>query len=200
MKVNITLRGITPLILNRFHDAAAEAASSGTRNSSAAQDRGTPREIAQQKLYTGVNGELIIPQPNLLRCLVDGGQFHKVGKTQVTTTSKSLLFGGALDIIAAEIPIKHDQPWTVDTRAVVIPATKGRILAHRPRFDDWELQFEMIIDTSIIGEKLMRQIIDDAGNRVGLGDFRPARKGPYGRFRVDQWQVVTEVNDLAWAA
>lgn len=189
LEVTMRLTGITPLILNKFHDAAAEAASSGTRSSAAAQDRGTPREIAEKKLYTGVSGEYVIPQPNLLRCLVDGGQFHKIGKAQVTTSSKSLLYGGALDILAAEIPIIHDQPWTVDTRAVVIPSTKGRILAHRPRFDDWALEFTATIDTSIIGAKLMRQIIDDAGNRVGLGDFRPARKGPFGRFRVDRWEA-----------
>lgn len=195
IEVEIKLTGITPLILNRYHDAAAEAATSGSRLSSAAQDRGTPREIAEKKLYTGINGDLIIPQPNLLRCLVDGGQFHKVGKSQVTTSSKSLLYGGALDIIAAEILIVHSQPWTVDTRAVVIPSTKGRILAHRPRFDDWSLSFTMLIDPTIVGEKLMRQIIDDAGNRVGLGDFRPARKGPYGRFRVDEWKIIS--NKLA---
>lgn len=189
MNVNIKLVGITPLICNRFHDEAAMSATSGTRTSAMATDRGSPKDIATKKLYLGVDGAPCIPQPNLLRCLIDGGTFHKVGKSQVTTQSKSMLFG-AFDIPAAEIAIQNAQPWTVDTRAVVIPSTKGRILAHRPRFDDWSLEFEAIIDTTIVNEKLMRQIIDDAGNRVGLGDFRPSKKGPYGRFRVDLWQVI----------
>ena len=95
-----------------------------------------------------------------------------------------------LDIAEAEIEIIHSQPWKVDTRAVRIPSTGGRILAHRPMFDDWALEFEVDLDTVILGEKLFRSIVDDAGKRVGLGDFRPATKGPYGRYVVTSWVRV----------
>lgn len=189
MEINIRIEGTTPMICNRFTDAAAEAASNGTRAASANTDRGTPQEIAESKLYIGLSGKPCIPQPNLLRCLVDGGQYHKVGKTQITTTKKSMMYG-CVDIAAAEIEIEHKQPWKVDTRAVRIPATGGRILAHRPMFDDWALSFTLELDTTIMSEKLLRQIIDDAGKRVGIGDFRPATKGPFGRFVVTNWSVI----------
>ena len=189
MEIEITISGTSPLILNKFTDAAAMASTNGSRSSAAAGSRGTPREIAEGKLYYGVDGGIIIPSPNLLRCLVDGGSFFKAGRKQITTKAESMLFS-CLDINAAEIPLQHEQPWTVDTRAVVIPATKGRILAHRPRFDDWRLVFTAGLDTSIVQESLLREIVDAAGQRIGLGDFRPARKGPYGRFRVDSWKVV----------
>ena len=190
MEVDIRITGITPLICNRFYDEAAMTSSQSVRSSAAARDRGTPQEMAEKKLYMGLNGKPMIPQPNLLRCLIDGGAFFKVGKSQVTTSTKSMLFG-AFDIPVAEIEITHEQPWTVDTRAVVLPSTKGRILAHRPMFNDWSLEFTAEIDTTIVSEKLMREIIDAAGNRIGLGDFRPAKKGPYCRFRVDAWNIVS---------
>jgi hypothetical protein len=41
-----------------------------------------------------------------------------------------------------------------------------------------------------MNEKLFRAIVDDAGKRVGLGDFRPATKGPYGRYVVTSWKKV----------
>lgn len=187
MKIDITLEGTTPLICNKFTDAAAEASSQGTRSSVATTDRGTPLEIAASKLYIGLHGQATIPQPNLLRCLVEGGRFYKIGKSQVTTAKSSMLFA-CIDIEGAEISIVHQQPWKVDTRAVRIPSTGGRILAHRPMFDDWRLEFVMDVDTTIMSTRLMRQIVDDAGKRVGLGDFRPATKGPYGRFVVAHWQ------------
>ncbi len=189
MKIDITIQGTTGLICNKFTDAAAEAATNGSRASSAAGDKGTALEQATSKLYIGLGGSPMIPQPNLLRCLVDGGRFTKIGKSQVTTQKSSLLYA-ALDIDGAEIEIVHRQPWKVDTRAVRIPATGGRILAHRPMFDDWALAFTVDLDTEILGAKLLRQIVDDAGKRIGLGDFRPATKGPYGRFVVTQWQIV----------
>jgi hypothetical protein len=189
MEIDITIEGVTPLICNKFTDAAAEAASTGSRGSSAAQDRGTPQEIADSKLYVGLDGKPMIPQPNLLRCLVEGGRFTKVGKAQVTTAKSSIMYA-CVDVQGAEIPLDHEQPWKVDTRAVRIPSTGGRILAHRPMFDDWRLSFTVDLDTSILGEKLFRQIVDDAGKRIGLGDFRPQCKGPYGRFHVQHWAVA----------
>lgn len=186
MQISITISGVTPLICNRFHDAAAEAASSGSRGSSAGQDRGTPQEVSELKLYKMTDGSPMIPQPNLLRCLVDGGRFHKIGKSQVTTATSSMLYA-CLDINETEIKIEHKEPWRVDTRAIVIPSTKGRVLTHRPMFDDWRLSFCADLDTSIVGAKLFRRIVDDAGKRIGLGDFRPARKGPYGKFVVENW-------------
>lgn len=189
MELNVTIKGTTGLICNRFTDEAAEGATNGTRGTSAAADRGTPLEIAQKKLYIGLGGKPMIPQPNLLRCIVEGGRFTKIGKAHVTTAKSSIMYA-CVDIQGAEIPLIHEQPWKVDTRAVRIPSTGGRILAHRPIFDDWQLEFVVDLDTSIMGEKTFRQIVDDAGQRIGLGDFRPQCKGPYGRFKVVSWQVV----------
>jgi hypothetical protein len=188
MRIEITIEGITPLICNRFTDEAARASTNGTRGSTRG-DRGTEREIAESKLYPDKDGHPCIPQPNLLGCLVEGGVWHKIGKKQVTTKASSLLYS-CLDVVGVMIPIEHKQPWSVDVRPVVIPSTKGRILAFRPRFDDWRLSFEIELTTEIIGAKFARAIIDDAGMKVGLGDFRPARKGPYGRFNVVRWNEV----------
>jgi hypothetical protein len=188
MEISIVIQGITPLIMNKFTDAAALAASAGTRGSSAAAGRMTPLEMAESKLYIGLDGKPMIPQPNLLRCLVDGGKFHKAGKKQITTKEESMMFS-CVDIEGATIPLIHAQPWKVDTRPVVNPSTKGRILTHRPMFDDWQLRFIVNLDITLLGPGIFRSIVDDAGSRIGLGDFRPARKGPYGRFRVDFWQV-----------
>jgi hypothetical protein len=199
MLIKIKIVGVSPLLCNRFTDEAAEAATNGSRGSSAAADRGTPTEQADVKLYRSSAGELVIPQPNILRSLIDGGMFHKIGKKQVTTKAESMLYG-ALDIEQLEVPIEHTQPWSVDSRAVVNPSTKGRRLCYRPKFFDWSLTFELSVDTSMIGAKLVRLIIDDAGKRIGLGDFRPQRKGPFGRYRVDLWEEIEEALPMKMAA
>lgn len=187
MKIKVKIKGITPLICNKYHDEAAMAASSGTRKAAAAGFKGTPQEICEKKLYLSSKGKPMIPQPNILRCIIDGGSFHKAGKKQITTKKESMLYA-CLDIEGAEVDLIHKQPWKVDTRPVVIPATGGRVLAHRPMFDDWSLAFTMELDTDMVTVDLLRQIVDDAGKRVGLGDYRPARKGPYGKFVVTEWK------------
>lgn len=184
--IAITISGVTPLICNKFTDASAAQASAGTRSAVYTTDRGTPLEIAESKLYLDLEEKVCIPSPNVLRCIVDGGAFFKAGRSKITTQKSSLLYS-CLDIEAATIPIVHRQPWKVDSRAVRIPSTGGRILCHRPMFDDWKLEFEVDLDIEILSTKLLRQIIDDSGKRIGLGDFRPSTKGPYGKFVVDKW-------------
>lgn len=186
-RLSITIEGITPLLMNRFHDAAQLAATSGTRISTVG-NKGTPREIAEAKLYTGQDGNPMIPQPNMFRAIIDGGAFFKNGKSKVTTL-KSSLIPACLSIEELEIPLESKESWTVDTRPVRIPSTGGRILAHRPCFNDWALTFTAILDDEIISMGLLREIIDAAGKRIGLGDFRPACKGPFGKFVVTHWKM-----------
>jgi hypothetical protein len=67
-------------------------------------------------------------------------------------------------------------------------------------FNDWALNLTLNLDTDFVDPKLMRQIVDDAGKRVGLGDFRPACKGPYGKYSVTRWVAVEDEIPLRVAA
>jgi len=124
----------------------------------------------------------------MFRCIIDAGKYFKAGKSKVTTL-KSSIIPSCVDLAGVTYPIVHSQPWDVDTRPVRIPATGGRILAHRPCFHDWELSFDVELDEEIMSEDLFRDIVDKAGKAIGLGDFRPDCKGPFGKFVVIEWQV-----------
>lgn len=187
IRITINIEGMTPLLCNKFTDAAQMAATESTR-ASIVGNKGTPREIAESKLYIGHDGKPMLPAPNLFRAIIDAGKFFKAGKSLVTT-QKSSLIPACVSIEEIELPMGNKEPWTVDTRAVRIPSTGGRILSHWPCFHDWWLRFTAILDDGIITPKLFREIVDAAGSRIGLGDFRPACKGPFGRFVVTHWEV-----------
>lgn len=188
MEIFITIQGKTPLLCNKFTDAAQLAASGTTSRSAISSNNQKPREIAESKLYLDNDGNPCIPQPNMFRCIIDAGKYFKAGKSKVTTI-KSSIIPSCVDLAGVSYVIIHSQPWDVDTRPVRIPATGGRILAHRPCFHDWELSFEAELDTDIMNESLFRDILDKAGKAIGLGDFRPDCKGPFGKFVVIEWDV-----------
>lgn len=194
MNIQITITGKTPLICNKFTDAAQMSATNATR-SSIAGDRGSPQEIAASKLYLNTDGEPCIPQPNIFRCIIDAGKYFKAGKSKVTT-QKSSIIPSCVDVEGVMLPIISKEGWHVDERPVRIPSTGGRIISYRPKFEDWSLDLEVNLDATVIGAKLFREIVDKAGNAVGLGDFRPDCKGPFGKFVVTKWQVI----ELAQAA
>ena len=187
-RIEMTITGTTPLLIHKFGDAAQGEATSGERVSVVGH-RGTPREQAEAGLYLTEEGKPMIPQPNIFRCFIDAGKFFKAGRSKVTT-QKSSLIPACVDVEGVSLLIKHKEPWTTDTRPVRIPATGGRILRHRPRFDDWALTMALTLDTSLISAKLFREIVDAAGSRIGLGDFRPDCKGPFGKFVVTHWKAT----------
>ena len=187
--IEVKIAGVTPLLFNKFTDEAAMSASNGTRAATVG-GKGAPREQAEKKLYISEStGRPVIPGPNLFRCIIDAGKYFKAGKSKVTTL-KSSLIPACLSIEELEIPVESPAPWDVDTRAVRIPSTGGRILAHRPCYHDWSLSFTMELDEEVMDCKLLREIVDTAGKRIGLGDFRPDCKGPFGKFVVERWEVA----------
>lgn len=185
-RIHITIEGQTPLLMNRFTEENELKVSSGTSAVSVG-GRGTPREQAAKKIYADGNGDLYIPGPNIFACIIQAGSFHKVGKSKVTTQKSSLIPAGiALEEIACSLNTKE---FEVDSRSVVIPSTGGRIMCHRPRLDTWTTGFTLEVDEVMFATDFVRQLVEDAGKKVGLGDFRPARKGPFGKFSITGWKV-----------
>lgn len=193
--IKIKIEGVTPLLVHAFTDEAQMSATSGNR-AVATGDRGTPHDQAAAALYVSESGAPIIPQPNLFRCIIDAGKFFKAGKSKVTTI-KSSLIPACLSIEELEIPILHREDWTVDQRPVRIPSTGGRIIRYRPCFHDWALAFTADLDTDIVSLNLLREIVDAAGKRIGLGDFRPDCKGPFGKFVVTEWVIQEQTKNAA---
>lgn len=186
MLIKVEIQGVSPLLMNRFTEAAQEKSGNSTSAVHGGR-KGSPREQAEPKLYVDSTAHPVLPGPNLFRAIVDSGVFIKAGKSKITTMRSSLVPAG-IALLELELPIAPGR-WEPDSRAVVIPATGGRIMCHRPRFDQWGAKCTLDVDPSLFADALVRELVDLAGSRIGVGDFRPARKGPFGRFKVVGWRV-----------
>src|SRR5258708_6770759 len=80
--------------------------------------------------------------------------------------------------------------FEVDSRPVTIPATKGKIMKHRPRFDVWSAKFNLVINTEMLTEEFTQQLLTEAGQSQGIGDYRPNKTGPFGCFRITSWKPI----------
>ncbi len=191
MRVDVTIKGISPLLMNRF------TASNEVPVSTFKGDKGDPRTQAHPKAYLDSNGKVYLPGPNIFSCLIAAGTFQKAGKSKLTTMKTSLVPAGlALEEIVCPVldpdTGKQLDHFEVDSRSVVIPSTGGRIMCHRPMFPNWMIPFSLDVDSGMFDETIVRTLVDDGGKKIGLGDFRPARKGPFGRFVVVKWDVDKE--------
>lgn len=184
--ISCTIEGVTPLLMNRFTEENEVKVSSGV-SAVHKGSTGTPREQAAQKAYRDNKGNLYLPGPNIFACIIQAGKYHKNGKSKVTTLKSSLIPAG-MAVLEVVLPL-NTKDFEVDSRSVVIPANGARIMRHRPRLDQWKLNFTLEVDEVMFDAAFVRLIVEDAGRKVGLGDYRPDRKGPFGKFAIVGWEI-----------
>ena len=167
----VKIKGISPLLMHSFPLVEIKNI-----------EKMAKEEQAEIAAYRDPKGKLYVPGVAIQRTLVNAAKFSK-GKGRATLQ----MTAAACLMITPERALLDNQSYSIDSRPVVMPATHGRVMRHRPRFDDWALEFEMTWDSSLMTEKQVRQVVDDAGQLVGLLDFRPQRMGSFGRFMVVSW-------------
>ena len=184
IRVLATLRGISPLLMN----PATEELLDQLRNRTPAQKRTDwpAEDEAAAKLYRDDDGAIGIPSLNLFSCLAEAGRLVKSGKKQIST-AKSTILPSILSIEEFFLPFKDDPEWVVDKRRGRNPNGGEMVCLVRPKFTDWEFDVTLEIDETEVDESIVRQLVETAGKKVGLCDFRPACKGPFGRFYVAAW-------------
>ena len=168
--VQIRIIGESPLLMHAFPAHTPEG-----------MDKMPPEEQAKYHLYSNGNKDapIYVPSENMRRALVAGAAYSKgKGRASLAKEAAAALF------VEPDHCTLTPQTYAIDSRPVVIPATKGRILRHRPRWDEWELSFRIRYDERLFSEAALNKVLVDTGQRVGILDYRPEKKGPFGRFRV----------------
>lgn len=107
-------------------------------------------------------------------------------------TMKSLLTHITIVEELLPLTLKDGTPissYTIDARRAIIQ--KQGIIRRRPRFDEWSCAFTIEYDPLLVTEpKLIADILQDAGGRIGVADYRPAKNGWFGRYSVRGYQIL----------
>lgn len=191
--VLVQIEGIHSLLQHRFSEQAEVEGQEPTRTALGTR-RGTPREEAERVCYRDPEGYLYHPGSAISRLLREAGSNHKTkgSRKSVKYIVPSAVFVNE-DAISLLDPVSKEKltDFEVDSRPVVIPSTKGRIMRHRPRLDRWAMNFTIEVDDEVLPLDFMQQLLTEGGRRLGLGDYRPEKGGPFGRFRVIFWDEIT---------
>jgi hypothetical protein len=177
-KVMVSIKGLPPgLLMHRF-----------PLEQIVGLEKKPADEQAEYSCYRNAETqELYIPGPALQQALVAAATYSKGkgrGSLQKVVAASVFVLDGALNL--------STKKYDVDSRAVVVPATGGRVVRHRPLIPKWETSFELMYDEVLMDEKQMRKVVDDAGSLCGLLDYRPNCKGPFGRFIITKWELSDE--------
>ena len=179
IKVEIT--GITPILLHKFSQEDQAQIEKGTSRTGR---RPTKEEAAEAAAYRLRSGNLGFPGENVKAAIRRAAAFRRIGRRSAVPA-----FSGGVFILPEMLNFDV-RDYVIDERSVVIKATRGRIMRYRPRLDNWKLCFSIQYDETLLpSDSLIRDVLADAGAKVGIGDFRPEKGGWFGRFVISCWQA-----------
>lgn len=180
--VNATIKGISPLLMNRPDMLEID---DKAKKKEAGVDILTHQYETKQ--YRNSSNDLYTPDTHIKGALVEAGKNIKVKGKGKATYSK--IIGYAVIVSPPEILHKKTKTERYTVLAVN-PNTRGRNPVCRPMLKEWELDFNIEYDSNEIPEEVLKEALDYAGKRVGIGDWRPAKKGTFGRFIVTKFETA----------
>lgn len=203
VKVTLTSKGpgllMNPMTNDLLDELAGVKAKAASDKSTPLADRAKLKVIRNEE-----SGQIGLPVEYILAALIGAGRHVKHGKKQISTATTTTLYE-FLEMNATFLPFTNQEKqdrmktdpkekfgWLTDKRRGVLNnAGKSVAVAIiRPLFKDWETSFEVSIDTDVCDEKVVKQVFEAAGAKIGVGDFRPSKRGPFGMFTVSGWEVV----------
>jgi hypothetical protein len=186
--IRVTIQGTSPLLINRFkeNDEQPEAVKKSTK-----KDYGTPRAQAEKTPYRDEDTlKLWLPTIWVTGTIRTVASDYKLPGTRKSVKSIS---GGAIIPVEEKMYFEEDyhlKDIEVDSRPCVVQ--RARIMRHRARLEKWSCTLDLQIDETILPVDHVQAILSDAGKRAGLGDYRPQKGGPFGRFFVSSWKEIED--------
>ena len=174
------VRGLSPLLMHNPRGMLATPAG-GLKTRSYP----SPEEEAETAAYRlEGSGQLYLPSVCFRASLLRGCVGRRVGKYGAATLMQAAVFTTSTECLLLDP--KSGEPITdykVFTTSVV-PPKQGRIPRSRPLIQSWEVDLTLDIDNSFTTPKMVEELLDIAGRIAGVGDWRPGKKGEYGRYQV----------------
>jgi len=178
-RYKVRIEGVRPLLMHRYVPEGEKPKRSGEKHDH--------KEDCLKALYRDKEGKIVVPSRCVKATIVNAAKEFKVpGKGN--KTFKDYVKAGII-IEPMDIPLitpngDPEKAWEIDLQPVVVK--KARITRARPRFDEWALEFDIIIVDPIITSENVKVFLENAGKYVGLLDGRPE----YGLFKVTKFEKV----------
>lgn len=181
-RMRVPISGTTPLIVHRFSEKAKKKMlddMQGRKSPKQPKDPAAEFEGAFYRFEDGSNGFPVIA---FKAATIGAARFY--GKEVTMTSLRQFLFfrgepgldGVSLTPIEGEATMRED---------VVRVGKGGTDLRYRPEFREWSTTLDVTYVTSALTQSSVLSLIDAGGLGVGVGEWRPEKRGDNGCYQVD---------------
>lgn len=181
--LRVPIVGTAPLIVHRFGEKAKRQmldAMQGRKTPKQAKD---PEAEYEAAFYRHDDDGYGFPVIAFKAATVSGARFY--GKSiSMTALRQFVFFNGELSKVAGQklVRITGTPIMREDVTRVGMGGTD---LRYRPEFTEWSTSVEITYVKSMLTRESVLSLLEAGGMGVGVGEWRPERRGDFGTFQID---------------
>lgn len=169
---DLTLVGTSPLIMHKWSEKAKkQMAAKQSKEPKQGREPRDPQRDYEDSIYHHPEGGYGFPTVGIKAAAVNAAVQADMFKTEARAAFH----------INGEM-VKIDGKPSMRTDMVRIMGTSD--LRYRAEFKKWKTTFTILYNTSLLKPEQIVNLFNLAGFGVGIGEWRPQKNGPYGRFEV----------------
>jgi hypothetical protein len=139
-----------------------------------------PEEEAAAACYK-VGDNFAVPGVAFRSAILYACRGQRIGKTSAAAVLKGALGQAQEWCVLADKKGKPLKDYQIDRRRVV--QQRQGIVRSRPRFEQWSTEVQLEVDRDIVANlEVLDSLLNEGGQKAGVGDFRPERGGWFGKF------------------
>lgn len=175
---SVTVEGVAPILFHRWNVEAVETKAKAAKGSAAKKS-----DDIESYLYRTDAGEIALPGEYLRQSIIMAAKFQQDPRSP--RKSAMDLFKAAVISLTPLASLGATEPDFLDRRRVMVQ--RNGITRTRPAMKEgWRAEVDLMVNLpEYVPPVLLRQVLDNAGRLIGVGDFRPT----YGRFAVANWAI-----------
>lgn len=166
----VQIKGTKPYLMHAFKGE------SGTKS----RRRGahpTVEQDCEDALYRDSEKRIYVPSLHVWASIRDASKnFKWKGRLSYWQVVNSSVFVEPNELVITP------QEYVQFVTGVVI--NRQRIMKGRPQFNDWTLSFDLVNTEEALSETALKDIVQEAGQRHGIGDWRPR----FGTYEIAEWK------------
>lgn len=186
--LRVPIVGTAPLIVHKFSEKAKRQMLDAMQGRKSPKEPKNPEAEFEAAFYRHDDGGYGFPVIAFKAATVGAARFY--GKSVSMTALRQFVFmdaefsktdGQKLARIVGSPHMRED---------VTRVGMGGTDLRYRPEFTEWSTSLEITYVETMLTRDSVLSLIDAGGMGVGVGEWRPEKKGDFGTYRIDETQDI----------
>lgn len=179
-ELTVDIIGRTPLLVKRFDEKTQQGIEDAQQGvAKRKKDPRKPEEECERARIRNVKGEDCVKAIWIKKGMAAMGGYFGIPRGNIEQ---------GVYVVGDLLPIKHSGKKPIMNTARVRVGQGGMAktsVAYRPEFQDWKcLGVRIGFDASVLTAHQVISLLNHAGGKNGIGEWRPQKGGDYGRFDV----------------